>query len=241
MSRRRVAAQSAQPNGAVLDNIVLVLPLVIFYELGALVTGELNGVDLVTVRLLHWLGTRWFVIAQAGLLALLLGTSIVLRRRQRSAWDRLLPVVLESGVYALTLGTLIVFVLVEVFGLRPQLAAAAGGQVSRGWLATLVVSAGAGVHEELLFRLVGVSLPALLLGRVFGMRRWIAVGGSMILSSLCFALAHHLGLHGEPISWWALSYRFCAGMVFAVLFWWRGFATAVYTHALYDVYVLFLV
>ena len=57
-----------------------------------------------------------------------------------------------------------------------------------------------------------------------------------LLSSVLFALAHYLG--PEEFTLYSFAFRFLAGLVFAALFVFRGFAVAVYTHTIYDVYVL---
>ena len=59
---------------------------------------------------------------------------------------------------------------------------------------------------------------------------------SVALSSLVFALAHYLG--PESFTVFTFTFRTLAGLIFATIFLFRGFAVAVYTHCLYDVYVL---
>jgi hypothetical protein len=51
---------------------------------------------------------------------------------------------------------------------------------------------------------------------------------------------HYLPPTGDPWSLASFTFRALAGMAFAALFKLRGFAVAVYTHALYDVFVLVL-
>ena len=99
-----------------------------------------------------------------------------------------------------------------------------------------MISAGAGLHEELLFRLIGISgLSWLLAGAMGEKRAWVT---ALLLSSLAFSLAHHLGPSGEPFEFAAFVYRALAGIMFALIYQIRGLAVAVWTHALYDVYVL---
>jgi membrane protease YdiL (CAAX protease family) len=54
-------------------------------------------------------------------------------------------------------------------------------------------------------------------------------------SSLIFAAAHHWA--GEPWSDRAFAFRTLAGAAFALIFWYRSLAHAVWAHALYDVYI----
>ena len=121
--------------------------------------------------------------------------------------------------------------------------ALAAGQEQPGpfgqFLAKFVSYCGAGVYEEVLFRLTLMPLLAVVL-HAFGVswvKSWIAAA---VLGSLAFAAAHHVGTHGEPIAlaasgfWFAFSFRFIAGLFFSLLFVYRGFGIAVGTHAIYD-------
>jgi membrane protease YdiL (CAAX protease family) len=99
-----------------------------------------------------------------------------------------------------------------------------------------VISAGAGLHEELIFRLIGISgLSWLLAGAMGEKQAWVM---ALLISSLTFSLAHHLGPNGEAFEFAAFSYRALAGVMFALIYQVRGFAVAVWTHTIYDVYVL---
>jgi hypothetical protein len=60
-----------------------------------------------------------------------------------------------------------------------------------------------------------------------------------LVSAVLFSAAHHI-VGGEPWRVGVFVYRILCGLIFAALFQWRGFAVAVYTHALYDVFVLTL-
>ena len=105
-------------------------------------------------------------------------------------------------------------------------------------VSVLVISAGAGLHEELIFRVVGMGGLAWLLAGVMGRRSaWLV---ALVASSLLFSIAHHVGPMGEPFTFMAFAYRTLAGVFFAMVYQVRGFAVAAWTHALYDVYVLTL-
>jgi membrane protease YdiL (CAAX protease family) len=60
---------------------------------------------------------------------------------------------------------------------------------------------------------------------------------ALVVSSLLFAGAHHLGVHGEPFSLHAFAFRTLAGAAFGAIFWYRSLAHAVYAHVLYDIVV----
>jgi hypothetical protein len=166
-----------------------------------------------------------------GMLVAYTAILMLLRRHGSFHPHAFLPVLVESTFYALAMGSIILFVMSRVAGLVPHLGIGLTHPVD-----VLVVSAGAGLHEELIFRVGGVGGLAWLLAGLTGRRRaWLA---ALVLSSVLFSLAHHLGPMGEPFQFTAFTYRLLAGAFFAVVYQVRGFAVAAWTHALYDVYVI---
>lgn len=238
MTARRSASPKAKTN--LLTSLVLVLPLLVFYELGVLFSSIGNGADLITQTLIRLLGVQGFVWVQIGLLALVVVIAIALRRQQQFQLGQIIPVLLESGIYALTMGTLIIFVMVDVIGIDPRLAAGTGSLAQASAFERLVMSIGAGVHEEILFRLVIMGGLIALFTRAFNIQRVVAVLLALLISAGLFSAAHHIGPLGEPLRVGVFVYRAIAGMVFGLLFYFRSFAIAVYTHALYDIYVLLM-
>jgi hypothetical protein len=224
-----------------LTSLLLVFPLFAIYQIGVLMLpSTYNGADLVTSQMLHLLhgnGRTYFLVNVALVVAFLI-LVLVLRRKNTFDPRLFLPVLLESAIYALTMGSLICFVMIDFLHIDPKLAiAGAVGPEQASPIAKLVLSLGAGVHEELLFRLIMVGGGVWLLERGLGLRRWIAIVIAFAVSSVLFSAAHHV-IGGEPFRVGAFTYRVLCGLVFATIFQTRGFAVAVYTHALYDIYVL---
>lgn len=220
--------------GHVAGSLLLVFPLFLAYELGLLLTSASNGVDF-TSRLVFDAVDRDpqnYLLVHLGLAAIFLLLLHTLYRRGVLELDRAWPVILESSIYALTLGSFILFVMDRLLGLELL---AVGGTSGLG--NTLVVSLGAGVHEELVFRLGFMGIGGLLLMRMSG-HRGPAILVAALLSSAAFAMAHHLGAAGEAFDVSVFVYRFIAGMAFAAIFYYRSLAHAVYSHFLYDLYVL---
>jgi len=222
-----------------LNSLVLVFPLLLIYQVGVLFTlPMLNGADFLTVFLFRNLGlTTTQYLAYTGVVAVLFAAAVfMLRRRQRFDPKVIIPVLLESAVYALTMGSLIIFVMTRLFGISPRLA---GGVVEQqGFITRLVMSLGAGVYEETVFRLVLLGGLVALAERVLGLARVVAVILGLAVSSLLFSAMHHIPPYGDPLRLGIFTFRCLAGVCFGLLFWFRGFAVAVYTHALYDLYVL---
>jgi hypothetical protein len=225
-----------------LTSLVLVFPLFLLYQIGVLFTlPMLNGADFLTVLLFRNLHlTRSAYLGYTALVAILFAIAVgMLRRRQRFDARLIIPVAIESAIYALTMGSLIVFVMTRVFGISPRLAGGAGGVIAQQGLATRVVmSLGAGVYEETVFRLLILGGLVALLEKVVGLRRFVALIVGLVVSAALFSAMHHIPPYGDPLRLGIFTFRCLAGVIFGLIFWFRGFAVAVYTHALYDLYVL---
>ncbi len=215
-----------------LTSAVFVFPLFLVYQVGILGGRGQNGVDLLTRQLVAVAerDLSSYVTVLVGALAVYAAVLVLLARRGRFHPRMFAPMLLESSLYALTMGSIIVFVMQELA--LPGLSI--GGGVRAG--DAIVISAGAGFHEELVFRVLVMGGLAWALTGLTGERRaWIL---ALVLSSVIFSLAHHVGPAGEPFAFAAFTYRTLAGAFFAIVYRVRGFAVAAWTHALYDLYVL---
>lgn len=206
-------------------SLVLVFPLFLAYELGALAVNRVNGADLVTRALYVVVGSRALYLLVHAAVAV----AFLLWIRRGARWsalrlDVVAPLVLEAAIYALTLGTLVTLVVDRLLGLV----------IGAGGASDVVAALGAGVHEEAVFRLALIGGTVALLR---GLPRNATVALALAGSAVLFALAHHLA--GEPWSLHAFAFRCVAGVAFGLIFWFRSFAHAVYAHVLYDLIVAF--
>ena len=103
-------------------------------------------------------------------------------------------------------------------------------------LARMVTFIGAGIYEEVLFRLC--LLPACYAAFRFLRlsRGWSSVL-AVVSTSLIFSMAHYVGASGDQFSVFSFTFRTMAGLYFAALFVMRGFGITVGCHAAYDVLV----
>lgn len=139
-------------------------------------------------------------------------------------------IVLESFVWA--------SLLLPLSTLSVGLAAFSQPPDPMGPLREIVLAIGAGLYEEILFRLAGLSLCALLLRRVLGLEDAFAIPAAILVSALLFSGYHHWGPGGEPFLEGVFIFRFLAGVLLGLLFVYRGFAVVCWTHVLYDLLVL---
>ncbi len=103
-------------------------------------------------------------------------------------------------------------------------------------LAQTATFVGAGIYEEVLFRLLLYS-GLLLAARLVGLPGLAAVAVAALTSATVFSAAHHVGPYGEAFDEYAFLFRTVAGLYFTALYQVRGFGIAVGTHACYDVLV----
>jgi membrane protease YdiL (CAAX protease family) len=101
-------------------------------------------------------------------------------------------------------------------------------------LPQIVTFVGAGIYEELLFRL-GVYTALVALLRLLQAPLILAVPVAALLSAALFAAAHHIGPYGEPFTDHVFLFRLLAGLYFAALYQFRGFGIVVGAHACYAV------
>ena len=98
------------------------------------------------------------------------------------------------------------------------------------------LSLGAGVYEELLFRLYLCGSVGLICRYLFGATPRTSTIVAVLVSSILFSLYHYLGR--EPFGLFSFVFRTLAGIYFAGLFSSRGFGITAGSHALYDVIVV---
>ena len=109
---------------------------------------------------------------------------------------------------------------------------------SDGWQAQLVFSIGAGIYEELLFRLIGIALLHMLLVDALALPHATGAIAAIVITSLGFA-AYHFSSQ-NPFQLGKCFFYTVAGIYFAVVYLLRGFGIVAGTHALYDVMVVLL-
>jgi membrane protease YdiL (CAAX protease family) len=108
-------------------------------------------------------------------------------------------------------------------------------------LANIVTGIGAGIYEELVFRLILICLLMLLLQDVLRLDHKNSIVLSVLISAALFSAHHHIDfLSGrpnviDPFNWTRFAFRTLAGIYFAILFAIRGFGITAGTHAFYNI------
>lgn len=224
-------AESRRP----LTSLVFISPLLLVYEIGILVLGPhavRNGVDVWLRGVLEWLDLGQYFLLPALTIGLLLAWHHLSQERWqlRAVKTTLAGMTLECGLLALGLRLLLALQQGLFYPLTPASAEGTHG------IGSMIGYLGAGVYEELLFRLI--LLPPAILGmRRLGASSTVSTVAAVALMSLVFAAAHYVGPYGNPLNGYGFLFRFVAGVFFSVLFVKRGFGIAAGTHAGYDILV----
>lgn len=208
-----------------LASLVFVAPLLVVYEVGVLwLHVPPNGADAFLQGVFDLLGFGQYILAPALLVCVLLGW----HHLAHEPWQLSGSIVSEMAVESLLLGIclwVIAFVQSSMIGLSIL-----------GRLRDAVGYLGAGIYEELLFRLILLSLLAWAI-RKTGVSDRIAIVSAVAASSLLFAAAHYVGPAGFNLTLPSFVFRTLAGVFFAVVFIYRGFGIAAGSHAAYDLLV----
>jgi hypothetical protein len=211
------------------------LPLVVMYEAMIIAVNQ-GRVGQVRVGADVWLKGLLALIGGTGFLVLgivVVGVGVVIFFMER---DEDIPLrgryfawmVGESAVYALCVALTVSSVVGMIFMTVPPQDAVGG------WWTRLALSIGAGVYEELVFRVLLVGGLFALLRRLLG-NTLTAYGVAAVLGAALFSAVHYVGTFGDVFTPASFTFRFLFGLALNGLFLWRGFGIAAWTHALYDV------
>jgi hypothetical protein len=202
-----------------------------------------NGADVLLKSVFTALGGRYGVTAFSLVLAGIGGFLIWRDRRDAGAIrPGLFPLMFaESVVYALLLGGVVSALTSLVLNGRLALiaapVAAAGDDITFALPTQLMISLGAGIYEELLFRVLLVSALAAGARVILGLRPVPAGVVAAVLGALVFSLFHYIGPYGDAFDLSSFTFRAIAGLIFSALYLIRGLGITAWSHALYDVFL----
>lgn len=228
-------------------SLTLALPLLLLYEALAFALSReqigavRNGADVVLKSLFVGLGGRYGVTI-FGVLLFGAGAFLVIRDVRRKGGIRigvLGLMLVEATGWALILGGLVSALTTLILSgrLAVPVQAADGPMGSFDLPTQLMISLGAGLYEELVFRVLLVSALAWGARSVLGWRPLPAGILAAVAGALVFSAFHYLGDYADTFTLPSFTFRAIAGLVFSALYLVRGFGIVAWTHALYDVFL----
>lgn len=229
--------------------LVFLLPLIAVYEIGsALYLADRRHGQIETIKakkllydFMEAFGSASLFLPGIALIVVLLTWHVLERDRWSIRPSVLVGMLAESFLWTLPL---LVFGVMLHSGEGPRAAmgdVAASPITQLGWQAKITLSIGAGLYEELLFRLILIAAVHFVLVDLMKFRH--VTGGivAACVSAAAFALYHDISLPGGGINVPLAAFFSVAGLYFATIFVLRGFGIVVAVHAIYDVVVLVLV
>lgn len=222
---------------SLLYSYLISLPLLLLYEV-LIFLSQPDTEHVVRVSVDVWIKTLFSylgkdVLSITLILAALLGVFVLYRERKRLSSLKLsyfLTMLIEASAYAFLLALLITSVISGLMQIQPTVQ-------NLSVLQQLALSLGAGLYEELFFRVILVSVLLYIFRKLFK-KQSAAYALAIILAAATFSFAHYIGAYGDPFALGSFLFRFLFGLALNAIYIWRGFGMAAWTHAIYDLMVI---
>ncbi len=229
-------------------SLLFALPLLIVYQILAALApvgpggmSVRNGADVILqsvfLRLAGAWGPRLFLLCLIGVGAWLIARD-VRSHPGKLTLSVLGAMLLESVCLSLVFGVVVGTLTAALLGTPPPTMALDFSAETLSRWTMLMLSLGAGIYEELLFRVVLVGLLAWAANKLLGVRPLVAGVVATVLGALIFSAFHYIGPYGDRLEVYSFVFRTIAGLFFSGLYLLRGFGITAWTHALYDVFLL---
>ena len=220
-----------------LEILFFLLPFIAYYEYelvralrspDGLVT---NGAHLAILRLFDAFGLDAVALSLPGFL--LAGIFLVQHVLSRGPWIVDLSIVARMFAESLMLAVPLLVFAALLERLTPLAGIEQFGALPLG--ARIAVSIGAGLYEELVFRMFLIGAFTFILAELTSLRRGAAIATAVALSSIAFALYHPLAGPDGTVPATRIVFFLGGGLYFGLLYVQRGFGIAAATHAIFDI------
>lgn len=230
--------------------LVFLAPLIAMYELGSIffltdtAAGVQRSVEAYKLfgQFFHLFGLAGVYLPGVALAAVLIIWHFMVKDRWSIEWRTIAGMFAESLAWTLPL-LVLAAVTDHTRGIwhaaaavsDTPLAGTASGIHDLPLMTRLTIAIGAGLYEEMLFRLVGLALLHFILVDLIAAPPKLGMAISVVLAALAFSLYHRPDLPGE---WTKFLFFMLSGVFLGAVYMMRGFGVVVGTHALYDILVL---
>lgn len=223
-----------------LDSLLFLLPLILFYEIACLGVESMGdglaapkAERVIAFHLLMFffdlLGTTGVMMPALAVIVILLATHLVSKEPWRFRPRSILWMYVESALWAVPL----------VFVSHLTLAALPDAAPDR-WIFDSALCVGAGIYEELVFRLIAVSVIVMVGADLLRFRQTPTLVLAILIAAILFALHHHPPMGNDPFAAHRFLFRTLAGIYLGAVFVLRGYGAAAGTHIAYNLCTLFL-
>jgi hypothetical protein len=151
----------------------------------------------------------------------------------------LVEAVVLASAFGLVIGLTTAKLLGSMHALSIQSGQAPGGALAHTpWQTRLMLSLGAGLYEELFFRVLLVTGLAAGARVVLGLGQRASGVIAAVVGAIIFSAFHYIGPYGDALQLQSFVFRMLSGLAFSGLYLMRGFGITAWTHALYDAFLL---
>ena len=229
-------------------SLFFALPLLLGYEVLAVVLpqsetrGVRNGAEVIFRLFFDTVAGSWGNIVFGATVIGIAAWLIALDVRANGAPTRVgyfIGMMLESMLLAVAFGIVTSVITARVLGALHLQAMGIAGAVDQR--TEFMVALGAGIFEEMLFRVVLVTLLLRFAKVAFGFGDRAASVLAIVGSAVIFSAFHFVGPYGDKPALTPFLFRAVGGLMFSAIYVLRGFGIVAWTHALYDVGILLLV
>ena len=236
VSTRAIPSNYFERSESPLASLIFLLPLIVLYEIGTQLhwTDAFHG-ESQAIRAFIWMQRffRYMGASAQHLPALaIVGILLAWHVARNDTWRISPATLLGMAVESALLSVPLIAVGSLVYGV-PNISWNALHLPAAG---SVVLRLGAGVYEELLFRLILFTLLSLLLRDLLRLRKRAVCVLLVLISAVLFSAYHYLG--NEPFDLRNFVFRTLAGVYFGLLFLVRGFGITAGAHAAYDLFLL---
>lgn len=226
-------------SGSLLYSYLISLPLLLLYEV-LIIISQPDPDYLVRISVDAWFKSIFASFGlhtvTATLIAAAVAGGIILYRKRSelaSVKSRYFGfMIAESFVYAVVISLIISRFLGFILNISADSALTGMSK-----LQLIALSLGAGLYEELFFRVILVGLLVFIFKRYLKSKH-TAYALSAIIAALMFSAVHYIGQMGDSLELGSFLFRFLFGLALNVVYVIRGFGMAAWTHALYDLIVI---
>jgi hypothetical protein len=217
-------------------DLALTLPIFVVYHLGVVFLSIRNAADPITKELqsLADHSLTMYAVLTIAIGVAFFGVIAAVERRNPLSAARFALIAGEGALYAVVMR----FAGAYAVG---SLRLVGGASGTSGVFPSAIMALGAGFYEEVAFRVGLFGVGAWLLKRIAGEGppRILAIVTWALIESAVFSGWHYVG-STEHFALDSFVFRAVCGLVLTTIFAFRGFAPAVWTHALYDLWAMLL-
>ncbi|MDX1671063.1 MAG: CPBP family intramembrane glutamic endopeptidase, partial [Balneolaceae bacterium] len=212
---------------SLLYSYLISLPLLLLYEVLIFVS-QPNSDQVVRISVDVWIKTLFSYLGKDLLsitliIVALLGIFVLYRERDRLKTLRFsyfMTMLAEATIYAFFLALLISETIEGLLQMAVQ-----NPIDSLSVLQQIALSLGAGLYEELFFRVLLVSALLYLTQWIID-KKWLASATAMVIAALIFSGVHYIGVFGDPFTVGTFLFRFLFGLALNGIYIYRGFGMA---------------